>query len=336
LRPLPADFTPYAWAMSTAEAARIAGISPAKVLRFDGNTSPRAPATARPETIAAALAEINRYAHGGFPTLIEAIAEYAGVEPVQVVLGAGADNLILLCARSFAGPGDRVAVADQPTYPVLRIAAWLAGAEVGDEDPLLTFCCRPHNPTGALVDLPAARPLAVDEAYFEYARAGVSGSEPLTPSAAGLLGDGVVVIRTFSKAFGLAAARIGYALADKATATELRQRQDPLNVTSLSAALAVAGLADPPDVTPTIEERERLAAGLRELGYEPLPSYANFLFVPVPEPQALYERLLRLGLVVRPFDDAIRVTVREPDEDEQLLAALGPRRVRNAARERQP
>ena len=312
--------------MSTAVAARIARVAPDEVLRFDGNTSPRAPATARPETIAAALAEINRYAHGGFPTLIEAIAEYAGVEPEQVVLGSGADNLILLCARAFAGPGDRVAVADQPTYPLLRIAAWLAGAEVGDDDPALTFCCRPHNPTGALVDLPAARPLAVDEAYFEYAGA----------SAAGLLDDGVVVIRTFSKAFGLAAARIGYALADKATAEELRHRQDPLNVTSLSAALALAGLANPPDMTPTIEERERLAAGLRELGYEPLPSYANFLYVPVPEPEALYERLLRLGLVVRPFHDAIRVTVREPDEDERLLAALGPRRVRNGARERQP
>jgi histidinol-phosphate aminotransferase len=330
---------PYAWAMSTAEAARIAGVAPDEVLRFDGNTSPRAPATARPETIAAALEEINRYAHGGFPVLIEAIAEYAGVEPAQVVLGAGADNLILLCARAFAGPGDRVAVADQPTYPLLRIAAWLAGAEVGDEDPVLTFCCRPHNPTGALVDLPAARPLAVDEAYFEYAREGARGSEPLTPSAVGLLDDGVVVIRTFSKAFGLAAARIGYALADEATAAELRQRQDPLCVTSLSAALALAGLADPPDVTPTVEERERLAAGLRELGYEPMPSHANFLYVRVPEAQAVYERLLRRGLVVRPSGDAIRITVHLPEANDRLLAALGLRpeaaEVRNRAHESQ-
>jgi histidinol-phosphate aminotransferase len=315
---------PYAWAISTAEAARIAGVAPAEVLRFDGNTSPRPPATARPGTIAAALGEINRYAHGGFPALINAIAEYAGVEPAQVVLGAGADNLILLCARAFAGPGDRVAVADQPTYPLLRIAAWLAGAEVGDEDPVLTFSCRPNNPTGALVDLPASRPLAVDEAYFEYAREGASGSEPRTPSAVGLLDDGVVVIRTFSKAFGLAAARIGYALADQATAAELRQRQDPLCVTSLSAALALVGLADPPDVTPTLEARDRLAASLRELGYEPLPSHANFLYVPVPEAQAVYERLLRQGLVVRPHDDAIRVTVHLPEANERLLDALAP------------
>jgi histidinol-phosphate aminotransferase len=322
LRPLPAAFTPYAWAMSTAEVARIAGVAPNDVLRFDGNTSPRPPATAGPETVAAALDEINRYAHGGFPALIEAIAEYAGVEPAQVVLGAGADNLILLCARAFAGPGDRVAVADQPTYPLLRIAGWLAGAEVGDEDPVLTFCCRPHNPTGALVDLPAARPLAVDEAYFEYARAGVSGSEPLTPSAVGLLEEGVVVIRTFSKAFGLAAARIGYALADEATAAELRERQDPLPVTSLSAALALAGLAEPPDVTPTIRERQRLTSRLRELGHEPLRSHANFLYVRMADPLAVYNRLLRQGLVVRPSDDAIRITVHVPAANNRLLSAL--------------
>jgi histidinol-phosphate aminotransferase len=324
MRALSPAFTPYTWAPSTAEVAQFAGIDSADVLRFDGNTSPRPPATARPETIAAALDEINRYAHGGFPALIDAIAEYSGVEPAQVVLGAGADNLILLCARSFAGPGDRIAVADDPTYPLLRISAWLAGAEVGDEDPVLTFCCRPHNPTGALVDLPAARPLAVDEAYFEYAREGARGSEPLTPSAVGLLDDGVVVIRTFSKAFGLAAARIGYALADEATAAELRHRQDPLCVTSLSAALALAGLSDPPDVTPTLDERDRLAAGLRELGYEPLPSHANFLYVRVPKAQAVYEGLLRQGLVVRPHDDAIRVTVHLPEANDRLLDALTP------------
>jgi histidinol-phosphate aminotransferase len=325
MRALPAAFGAYRWALSTAEIARIAGVEPADVLRFDGNTSPRPPATARPETIAAALEEINRYAHGGFPALIDAIAEYAEVEPAQVVLGAGADNLILLCARSFAGPGDRVAVPYEPTYPLLRIAAWLAGAEVGDDDPVLTFCCRPNNPTGTLIDLPAARPLAVDEAYFEYARQELSGSEPLTPTAVGLLDDGVVVIRTFSKAFGLAAARIGYALADEATASDLRQRQDPLCVTSLSAALALAGLADPPDVTATLEERERFADRLRSLGYEPRPSYANFLYVPVSRAENVYQRLLQQGLVVRPSADAIRITVRMAADDDRLLAALGER-----------
>ena len=297
--------------MSTAEAAAIAGIAPDEVLRFDGNTLPEPPAVARPETVAPALGEVQRYPHGGFPTLIEAIAEYAGAAPSQVVLGAGADDLILLCARAFAGPGDVVRVADEPTYPLLRIGAWLAGAEVGNEGAVVTFACRPHNPTGALGPLPDHRPLVVDEAYYEF------GGE----SAMGL--EDVVVIRTFSKAFGLAAARVGYAIADEATAQALRVRQDPLPITTLSAALALAALrAGLPDVGAIVAERERLASRLRELGLVPLESHANFLYVPVPDARRVYEQLLAQGLVVRPFDDAIRITVHAPSANDRLLDAL--------------
>jgi histidinol-phosphate aminotransferase len=312
VRKLPHAYEPYTWAISTAEAARIAGIPPENVLRFDGNVPPRPPPTARPETAAGALAEINVYTHGGYPLIHEAIAAYAGVAPDQVVLGAGADDLILLCARAFAGPGDRVAVADEPTYPMLRLGAWLAGAEVSHENPALTFCCRPHNPTGALVDLPAARPLVVDEAYFEYAG----------ETAAGLLDDGVIVIRTFSKAFGLASARIGYLLADRRTAAALAERQAPAPVSTPSVALALAGLADPPDVRPTLEERDRLAAGLRALGLEPLPSWANFLYVPLPEAVRVAGDLAARGLLVRGYVDAIRITVRDAADDDRLLEAL--------------
>jgi histidinol-phosphate aminotransferase len=312
VRKLPHAYEPYTWAISTAEAARIAGIPQEEVLRFDGNVPPRPPPTARPEAVAGALAEINLYTHGGYPLIHEAIAAYAGVAPDQVVLGAGADDLILLCARAFAGPGDRIAVADEPTYPMLRLGAWLAGADVGDESPAVTFCCRPHNPTGALVDLPAARPLVVDEAYFEYAG----------ETAAGLLDDGVIVIRTFSKAFGLASARIGYLLADRQTAARLAERQAPGPVSTPSVALALAGLADPPDVGPTLEERNRLTDRLRALGLEPLPSWANFLYVPLPEAARVAEALAARGLLVRGYVDAIRITVRDAADDERLLEAL--------------
>jgi histidinol-phosphate aminotransferase len=164
VRELSKHFRPYAWAISTAEAARIAGIPPEDVLRFDANTAPAPPRQARPAVLSEALARVHGYPHGGYPDLVAAIAEYAGVEPENVVLGAGADDLILLTARTFAGPGDRVAIVDEPTYQTFRVAAWLAGAEVGDEQPAFTFCCRPHNPTGALGEIPAARPLVVDEA----------------------------------------------------------------------------------------------------------------------------------------------------------------------------
>jgi histidinol-phosphate aminotransferase len=312
VRKLPDAYEPYGWAISTAEAARIAGIPPEDVLRFDGNVPSRPPPSARPETVAGALATINTYTHGGYPLIHEAIAEYAGVDPAQVVLGAGADDLIMLCARAFAGPGDRVAIADEPTYPLIRLAVWLAGAEVDGQDPALTFCCRPHNPTGALVDLPSARPLVVDEAYFEYAG----------ETAAGLLEDGVIVIRTFSKAFGLAGARIGYLLAGSETASGLRERQHPAPVSTPSVALALAGLADPPDVGPTIAERKRLADRLRSLGLEPLPSWANFLYVPLAEASVTAERLLERGLLVRPFTGAIRITVRDARDDDRLVEAL--------------
>ena len=120
------------------------------------------------------------------------------------MLGAGADDLILLCARAFAGAGDVVAIDVEPTYPLFRIAAQLAGAEVGGGEPVLTFTCRPNNPTGSFGELSPARPLVVDEAYFEYAG----------ETAVDRIEDGVVVLRTFSKAFALAGARVGYALAD--------------------------------------------------------------------------------------------------------------------------
>jgi imidazoleglycerol-phosphate dehydratase len=312
MRALSAEFKPYSWAPSTEALARRVGLDPVEIVRFDGNVPANPPVTARPGAIAAVLADANLYAHGGYPELVRAIADYAGVGPENVVLGAGADDLILLCARAFAGPGDTVAIAEEPTYPLYRVAAGLAGAEVGDVDPAVTFVCRPNNPDGGLRPLPAARPLVVDEAYYEYAG----------ETAVGLIEDGVVVLRTFSKAFGLAGARVGYALADTETAAELNRRQAPLPVSTLSAALALAALAAPPDVTEQVEERERLAQAVRALGLVPLPSAANFLYVPVEDAEAVGESLLRSGCVVRVYADAIRFSVRDREDDDLLVAAL--------------
>jgi len=305
-------FTPYRWAPSTDELARRLGLDPLQIVRFDGNVPAQPPPSARPGAIAGALANVNAYAHGGYPRLVGAIADYAAVGPENVVLGAGADDLILLCARAFAGPGDRVAITEGRTYPLYRVAAGLAGADVADERPAVTFSCRPNNPTGELGPLPEARPLVVDEAYFEYAG----------ETAAGLIDEGVVVLRTFSKAFGLAGARVGYALADAQTAAELNRRQAPLPVSTLSAALALAVLAEPPDVSAQVEERERCARALRALGLDPLPSRANFLYVPLPEPEMVGDALLRSGVVVRVFNDGVRFSVRDREDDDVLLEAL--------------
>jgi imidazoleglycerol phosphate dehydratase HisB/histidinol-phosphate/aromatic aminotransferase/cobyric acid decarboxylase-like protein len=298
--------------MATAGIARIAGIDPVEVLRFDGNVPADPPPSARPGTISGALAEVNTYPHGGYGPLVPSIAAYAGVEPENIVLGAGADDLILLCARAYAGPGDNVAVLDEPTYPMFRVGAYLAGAEVAGDQPAVTFACRPHNPTGAFGELPSARPLVVDEAYFEYCG----------ESAVDQIEDGVVVIRTFSKAFGLAGARVGYAVADRDTAAELNARQAPAAISTISAALALAALASPPDVGWELEERERLGDALRALGLAPLDSRANFLFVPMGGAEALGDVLLGQGLAVRTFEDGIRISVRNREDDDVLVEAI--------------
>jgi histidinol-phosphate/aromatic aminotransferase/cobyric acid decarboxylase-like protein/imidazoleglycerol phosphate dehydratase HisB len=313
VRPLAPEFRAYTWAMPTDEVAALAGIDVAQVIRFDQNTSPSPGPSSRPGTIARALAGINNYPPGGYKELHRAIADYNGVGPENVVIGLGADDLILLCARAFAGPGDAIAIEPDRTYPVYRIATQLAGATVGGEDPVLTFTCRPNSPLGELPELPSARPLVVDEAYYEYC-----GETALPLIDAG----DVIVLRTFSKAFALAGARVGYALCSPELALELYARQAPAPVTSLSAALAVAALASPPDVRPVVEERERLASALRALGLEPLPSHANFLFVPLDDGRETAERLLRQGLVVRAYDDGVRITVRDRADDDVIVDAL--------------
>jgi histidinol-phosphate aminotransferase len=311
VRPLGGKIESYD-APSTEEIARRTGLDVAEIIRFDGNTSPHLLPSTRAEALSEELSRIHTYPHGGYPRLEQAIADYAGVSPENIVLGAGADDLILLVTRAFAGPGDRVAIANDPTYPMFQIAVWVAGAEIDDHDPVLTICCRPNNPTGELGELPTGRPLVVDEAYFEY-----SGE-----TAAGLIEEGVIVLRTFSKVFGLAGARVGYALAGRDVAADLNKRQHPAPLSTLSAALAIAALQTPPEVGPLLAERERVAKRLRELGYEPLPSHANFLYIPVDEPQQLAGRLLELGFAVRPVRGGIRITIRNEDDDDQLLGAL--------------
>ena len=141
-----------------------AGPAPGELVRSDANVPPLPLPGSRPGAFAAALAEVNTYPHGGYPGINEAIAAYAGVEPENVVLGAGGDDLILLCARAFAGPGDVVSVPPDPTYPLFRVAAERAGATARDDSPVRTFCSRPGNPHGCFPPLPSARQRALPDA----------------------------------------------------------------------------------------------------------------------------------------------------------------------------
>ena len=309
-RALPA----YQWPPSNERLAAQVGLDPRAIIRFDGNVPAAPTPAARPSTAAAALAEINEYDRGRYEPLRAAIARRHGVPLESVALGAGSDEFIVLLARRFA-TGGTVATVPANSYSMYRFAAAMAQAQM-IEDPAsadLVFVCRPNNPTGELPDVPdVAGQLVIDEAYADYA--GVDALDRID--------SGAIVLRTFSKAYGLAGARVGYALARPDITEVLTSYQAPLSVSSVSAALALAALATPLDVSTQVAERERLAAELRDLGLVPLPSHTNFLFIPMDDPQQVVDALLPAGVVLRAFSGGLRISVRDALDDDVLLEAL--------------
>jgi histidinol-phosphate aminotransferase/imidazoleglycerol-phosphate dehydratase/histidinol-phosphatase len=340
-RPLAEDFAPYVWARTAAEVAEAHGLPQAEVLRFDANVPPLPGVPRIP--LGQSFATLNEYPEGTYRDLRDAAASYADVRPEEIVIGAGADDLIGLVARTFLGPG-RVAAVQLPTYPLYAIASGIEGAEVVDAplDPEalagvdLVWVCNPANPTGALVEpeeiVAVARSLpdtvvVVDEAYFEYVGHTVV---PFVREHANL-----VAIRSLSKAFGFAALRVGYAVACTETAAELERRRAPAPVATPAARIAAAALCDPAlDIESEVAERERMRDALLAAEYACPPSAANFVYVPVDDAPGVADRLEAQGLVVRRYPDAIRITPRTPAENDRLLAALGvgapPSPVRSA------
>jgi histidinol-phosphate aminotransferase len=314
-------FRPYAWSPSSAEVAARHGLRPEQILRFDQNTPP---VPAVPQVpLAESFARLHEYPDGTYAELVAAAAGYCGVAPEQVVPGAGADELILLCARAFLAPGLAAAV-EEPTYALYRIATELAGATVRAEadGAALIWICNPNNPTGELRAVEEIAALArshpdaavvVDEAYYEYAGA----------TCVPLLADlpNVVVLRTLSKAFGLASLRVGYAVAAPELASELERRRPPASVSGPAAKLGAAALREPRlDVEATVAERERVRAALVAAGHDVPAGHGNFVFVRDP---SLGPVLEAQGLVVRETGGGVRITLRRPRENDVLLAALG-------------
>ena len=276
----------------------------------------------------------------------EAIARKFGLEPSQVTVGNGGDELIELCFRAFADAGDRVAYPT-PTYPLLEplcriheVAPSPHPTEVFDElppslgpDPSpLKFVVNPNSPTGALFDPDAVEAVvgassgvvAVDEAYVDFA----------PRSALGLLGghDNVVLLRTFSKSYGLAGLRIGYALGPSAVIEALDLVKDSYNVDRLAIAAAVAAIEDETHhrklVDEVVRNRGELEAALARLGFEVAPSATNFVFVRPPKPTIeLVEGLRERRILVRRYDREpiagwVRITVGTREQHEKLLEVL--------------
>jgi histidinol-phosphate/aromatic aminotransferase/cobyric acid decarboxylase-like protein/imidazoleglycerol phosphate dehydratase HisB len=310
----PVALEAYQWPPSTEVIARRVGLDPRAIVRFDGNVAAAPPPSARPAALARALAEVNEYERGRYLPLREAIARYHGLEVENVALGAGSDEFIVLLAQMFAAGGS-IATVPTYSYSMYRYAAIMAGATVV-EDPAaadLVYVCRPNNPTGELCEIPdVSGQIVVDEAYAQYA--GVDALDRLD--------EGIIILRTFSKAFGLAGARVGYALANPDLIEAISSRQAPLSVSSLSAALALAAITSPLDITSALDERDRLSSELEALGLAPLRSYTNFLFIPMEDPEKLVDQLLNYGAVVRAYPGGLRVSVRDRIDNDFLLDAL--------------
>ena len=333
---------PYEWEPPSAQIARQAGVPEDQVIRFDTNTFPW------PGADLADLPELalNEYPDASYGALTEAIADYTGVPDQCITVGAGADELLDLCAKAYVG-FDEPVVLSRPTYPMFRILSEMAGGRVEDvtasdlrldRDRFLerarharvTWLCNPNNPTGELLpltyidDVLRSTPgvVVVDEAYFELSRLTAVGLIRESPN--------LVVVRTFSKAFGLAGARVGYALAGDAITSALRRVRPPQSISVVSAALGVAAIRDRAGMEERVRQIQRALGSLRdqlqELGLQTHDSAGNFILVRLRPGTAA--NLLKRGLVVRtfpagsPLADLIRITIRKPEENARLVEAL--------------
>jgi histidinol-phosphate aminotransferase len=334
-----------------------------RIVKLASNEGAFGPLPAAVAAFEAAVSELNRYPDAGGVALREAVAARHGLPVEQVVLGNGADELIRHCAVATLDAGDR-AVFPWPSFPSYLAAAACSGAEpvrvplagrAFDLDAVLAACdgrsapgagrrCKlvylanPNNPTGTLVDagslrafvesLPDGVLCVLDEAYAEYA-------EP-EPEGIALLREGrpsLCVLRTFSKVYGLAALRVGYALASPEVADALDRVRLVFNVNQPAQEAALASLHDADAVRARVGHARRgrdfLHRALAGAGLDPEPSQANFVYADVPDGdgEAFAGRLLREGLIVRALTGfgapgAIRVTAGTDEENELFAAAL--------------
>jgi histidinol-phosphate aminotransferase len=354
------ELMPYGYVPGDGDVAQRYGIPLSEVKRFDRNTSPGVLACVKNELENVAQEGIgNEYPDSGYGELTGLIAKYSGVEAGQVVLGNGADETIDLLTRAYLAEGG-TAVASTPTFSFYKVVTETNGGKMvevprdsadfsldtgklleaaGQNGAGMMFVCNPNNPTGDFTPIEKIEELArgfggllaVDEAYIEF-----SGGE----SAARLCGEygNVVVIRTLSKAFGLAGMRIGYLLCPKNVAEQLNKIRQPYNINSVSERLAIAALSNTQQMRENVDalsgERERLSSALREMGFEVFPSSTNFLLVKMADAEGVFGRLMRKGLVVRrlggTLEGILRVTVRGKEDNDLLLLELAKEKTGGA------
>ena len=327
----------------------------AEVIKLASNENALGPSPKAVAAIRQALGQLHRYPDGGGFTVKQKLAAHLGVQPSQLVLGNGSDELITLALRAYVEPGAEVIVAD-PTFLIYQLAGQVAGAAVRPiplkafrydlpsmrraitRKTRVVFIANPDNPTGTYATAPEVSAfmdglsddvlVVFDEAYYELA------DVPDFPRTIPLVQQGrsVLVTRTFSKAYGLSGLRIGYGMAPEAIANTLNQVREPFNVNSLAQVAAAAALDDDAHLEATrayVRAGKRaLAQVLDELGLRHVPSATNFVLVELgPRAQAIAQALLRRGIIVREMtawhlDGFLRVTMGTSEEMARLTAAL--------------
>ena len=340
----------YKWQPTTAEIAAATGMRPEEVERFDHNTSPFGTDWA-PGVAAAALSSVNEYPGASYRSLRDAAARLYGLAPENIVPGAGADEMILLSARAFLNRGDTAAAAT-PAYPLYEIATLQVGAvfrpvpATGPDfafpadavisaarDADLVWICAPSNPIGNAVPDDAVDAaiaatdglVVVDAAYAEFSA--TDWTELVQRN------HNVIVLRTMSKAFGIAGARVGFAMAHPDLVAAIDGIRPPGSISSVSVALALSALDRADEMVATVAKiralRRDLEAALAGVGFRVIPSLSNFVLCEVgPNAHTLADDLMSEGLVVRkfpqdgPLADYLRFTVRSAPAQARLISTL--------------
>jgi histidinol-phosphate aminotransferase len=351
-----AALTPYPPGKPIEELERELGIT--GCVKLASNENPLGPSPKAMAAIRKHLSKLHRYPDGSAYYLKDALAAKIGVPAGSLILGNGSNEVIDLAVRTFLSPNDE-AVLCEPTFLMYRkfleahgckakvvgltkdLRVDLAAMLRAGKKARLFFINNPNNPTGTTVTraefddflnrVPKGAIVLLDEAYIDFADTQDTprGLEYALRDSKGRWH--VIALRTFSKMYGLAGLRIGYGVAAEGLASYMNRVRQPFNVNSLAQVAALAALEDDrhyrKTLTLTRSGLKRLQEGVTALGLEYVPTQANFFLVNVGDGQAVYEKMLRLGVIIRSMKsyglpEYVRISAGLPEENERCLSAL--------------
>lgn len=352
-RPEIAALSPYEVGRPISEVARELGLDPSSIIRLTANETPFGPFPGVREAIASAMPGANRYPDNDLWELSHSLAAELGVDRSNLMFGNGSVALLVDAVSAVGGPGTAVLYA-WPSFVMYRFAAIWAGSDhvevpldqfhrhdleamsqAIDERTRVVFICNPNNPTGTVVpheelvafidSVPESVLVVIDEAYHDF----VDDQRYRTAIPAALGRGNVLVLRTFSKIYGLAGLRIGYAIGDSELLIGLRKVQQPLTVNAAAQAAALASLGQPAELerraSANAAGRHHLVGAMVETGLEQAESQTNFVYFKMPsdDSRAVSAEFTSRGVIIRPMSAGwMRVTVGTEQENQTFIEVL--------------